>query len=69
MGSSKVDHVYDAYKNNSSKLNDFNGHTHEVFLDSKDMLRFHVVGRLQTGTNSYVSNLDLSIIACYPGFQ
>jgi hypothetical protein len=43
-------------------------HTHEVILDSKDKLRFHLVGRLEMGTNSYGSNLVLSIIRHYLGF-
>jgi hypothetical protein len=28
--------------------------THKVILGSKDKLRFHLVGRLETGTNSFV---------------
>jgi hypothetical protein len=42
--------------------------THMVILDSKDNLRFHLVGRLETGTNSYISDLAISITARYPGF-
>jgi hypothetical protein len=42
--------------------------THNVILYYKDKFRFHLVRRLETGTNSYVSNLALSIIARYPGF-
>jgi hypothetical protein len=49
-------------------LNEFNGHTHEVILDSKDKLRFHLVRKLETGTNSFVSNLVLSITTRYKGF-
>jgi hypothetical protein len=49
-------------------LNEFNGHTHKVILDFKDKLRFHLVGRLEAGTNSYESNLVLSITTRYPGF-
>jgi hypothetical protein len=45
-------------------LNEFNGDTHMVILDSKDKMGFHLVGRLETGTNSYIFNLALSIIAC-----
>jgi hypothetical protein len=50
-------------------INEFNGHTHKVILDSKDKLRFHLVGRLETGTNSYISNLALSIITRYLGYH
>jgi hypothetical protein len=42
--------------------------THEVILYSKDKLRFHLVERLETGTNSFVSNLVLSITTRYPKF-
>jgi hypothetical protein len=42
--------------------------THTVILDSKDKLRFHLVDKLKTGTDSYISNLAISIIGCYPGF-
>jgi hypothetical protein len=41
----------------------------KVILDSKDKLRFHLVGRLEMGTNSFVSNIALYIIARYLGFQ
>jgi hypothetical protein len=44
-------------------LNEFNGDAHMVILDSKDKIGFHLVGRLETGTNSYIFNLALSIIA------
>jgi hypothetical protein len=43
-------------------------HTHKVFLDSKDKVRFHQVGRLEMGTKSCISNLALSITAYYPRF-
>jgi hypothetical protein len=49
-------------------LNEFNRHTHKVILDSKDKLMFHLVGGLKMGTNSFVSNLALSITTRYPGF-
>jgi hypothetical protein len=39
-----------------------------IFLDSKDKLRFHLVGGFEMGTNSYISNLAPSIISCYLGF-
>jgi hypothetical protein len=45
-----------------AKLTDTNG----VILGSKDMRRFHPVERLDTGTDSYGSNLVLSILALYP---
>jgi hypothetical protein len=41
----------------------------KVVLDSKDKLRFYLVGRLETSTNSFVSNIALYIIARYLGFQ
>jgi hypothetical protein len=49
-------------------LNEFNGHTHRVNLGSKDKLRFHLVGRLKVGINSFVSNLASSITTRYLGF-
>jgi hypothetical protein len=42
--------------------------THEVILNSKGKLSFHLVRRLETGTHTYISNLALSITTCYPGF-
>jgi hypothetical protein len=42
--------------------------THKVILDSKDNLRFYLVGRLEMGINSYICNLALFIIARYLGF-
>jgi hypothetical protein len=42
--------------------------THKVILDSKDKLRFHLVERLEMGSNSYESNLILSITSRYQGF-
>jgi hypothetical protein len=50
-------------------MNLIDTHTHMVILDSKDKLRFHLVRRLETGTNSYISNLALSITTHYPGFR
>jgi hypothetical protein len=43
--------------------------THKVILDFKDKLRFHIVGRLEMGTNSFVSNLALYITPGYLGFR
>jgi hypothetical protein len=40
-----------------------------IILDSKDKLRFDLVGRLEEGNNSYISNLAISITGCYPRFQ
>jgi hypothetical protein len=42
---------------------------HEVILDSKDKQRFHLVRRLEMGTNSYASNLVLSITTRYLRFR
>jgi hypothetical protein len=39
-------------------LKEFNGHK-RGYPDSKDKLRFHLVGRLEIGSNSYESNLVL----------
>jgi hypothetical protein len=43
--------------------------THILILDSKDKLRFHLVRRVETGIDFYMSNLVLSIIARCPGFR
>jgi hypothetical protein len=39
--------------------------TQTVILDSKDKLRFHLVGRLKMSIDSYISNLALSVITRY----
>jgi hypothetical protein len=43
--------------------------THKVILDFKGKLKFYLVGRLKTCTNSFVSNLALSITTRYTGFR
>jgi hypothetical protein len=43
--------------------------THEIIIDSKDKLMFHLFERLEMGTNSITSNLVISIMTRYPGFQ
>jgi hypothetical protein len=53
---------------NRGYIKKINRHT-QGYPDSKDKLRFHLVERLEMGTNSYKSNLVLSIIARYLGFR